>query len=437
VSTVVMTVPDEGAPLGAGPVATVYSGLYGGVPVALKVFPARFDRATLAAAERDRVRLREIPAVLSVDGVEQLPDGRHAVRMERCAQSLAELLAGGGRLDPANAVELGYAVATALAAAHTAGVVHGGVQPANVLFRTSGQPVLADFGVALRQAFPRDTARELEFLAPETLRDETRDERTDLYGLGALLHLALTGRPPLPGQLGEPAGERVLRLLRTPVPAIHQDGVPVILSTVVGRLLAPDPAHRPPDAAWVAEVFAEMLPRPDTTAEPDGAFDDFPEPGVDRSGPRPDAAPAAPPARRPRRLRRTVVVGGVAAVCVFGAGAALLLGGGDDDLTTTPRTPPPATQPAAGPAVTLDLAEPADGGNQVTLSWTSSSDTVDYAVIVAPEGEPNRTLLAQRLHTMTVPVDPLRRYCFEVQATDGRSVYTSPSQSIRGAVCHR
>ena len=79
----------------------------------------------------------------------------------------------------------------------------------------------------------------------------------------------------------------------------------------------------------------------------------------------------------------------------------------------------------------MELAQPADHGNQITLSWSSTSDVVDFAVIVAPEGEQNRTVLAQRLHTMTVPVDPLRRYCFEVQATDSRTVYTSPSRSMQ------
>ncbi|WP_328605816.1 protein kinase [Amycolatopsis sp. NBC_00345] len=621
--------------VGPGPIATTYASHSGGVPVALKVFPARFDRVTLSAVERERTRLRGVASVLPVDGVEQLPDGRHVLRMELCAQSLATLLPRVGQLSPSDTVVLGHALATALAGAHAAGVVHGGVTPSNVLFRTSGQPVLADFGVALRLAFPRDPVRVLEYLAPETLRTETLDERTDLYGLGALLHVALTGRHPLPGQLGEPVGERVLRVLRTPVPAIHQPGVPTELSTVVGRLLAPDPAHRPPGAAWVVDQLAEMISRlaapappapaaaygsasapapihapvpaagfvpasapaagsatgpavapapadpatapapapasdtgpavapapgtgpapvpaagpapaglapaagpapvpspgndpafapsaptgapspgasgypnpqypsaptptgpvapppvaPDplrpTAAEPEqpassiagepepetwqGEFDDFgaPEgssmngsgmndPGVDGfDDPSPVELPpsvvaelpsspvlpgvpqAAEPAERKRRVRWDVVVGGLVAVCVVAAGLVLLLGGGSDDLTTVARTPPPAPPSGAPAAVTLELAEPADHGNQVTLSWSSSSDSVDYAVIVAPEGEPNRAILAQRLHTLTVPVDPLRRYCFEVQATDSRSVYKSAPQSIRGATCHR
>ncbi|MBB4688392.1 protein kinase domain-containing protein [Amycolatopsis jiangsuensis] len=730
-------------PLGSGPVATVYSGLHRGLPVALKVFPSRFDRSTLSTVDKQRGRLREVGSVLPVHGIDRLPDGRHALRMELCPQSLAALLSRVGRLGPMDTVVLGHAVATALAGAHAAGVVHGGVKPSNVLFRSSGQPVLADFGIALRQAFPRDPVESLEYLAPETLRTQTLDERSDLYGLGALLHVVLTGRHPLPSHLGEPVGERVLRLLRTPVPAIHEPGVPVELSTVVGRLLAPDPAHRPADAAWVAARLGEMIARlssamsapgsagaglpvgpgpiglagpgamgpagpglagpgavppgpmdsvsvgpgsvfggasssdseapgmaspetglgsgaaeaasggsgsvgtasagagpaesvsrvpasaesvsaggsqqesgapvslppgsvaaasespghvdpvppasgavgavPPALAEPaspdvrpvpgdsqaaaeEAAFDDFgdlsaaddftelgaaddfaalaaeegvpelgaegdfaevspaaalpasavaelpagprgpgyagpqpasgawggaghpgnsaghgapegagasedspawdavkypgtpasqaPEgqfPGAPRSGaagsevPGPDGAAAEPGTQRVpqetrggRRVRPDFVVGGIVLVAVVGVGLAMVLSGGSDDLTTTARTPPPApSSAAASPAVDVRLEQPADHGKQVTLTWTSSSDTVDYAVIVAPEGEPNRAVLAQRQHSLTVPVDPLRRYCFEVQATDSQAVYHSEPQAIRGATCHR
>ncbi|WP_406631319.1 serine/threonine protein kinase [Amycolatopsis sp. WGS_07] len=492
-------------PLANGPVAAVYSGLPGGVPVALKVFPARFDRATLSTVEKERGKLSAVASVLPVHAVDQLPDGRHALRMELCPQSLAALLDRVGRLGPADAAVLGHGVATALAGAHAAGVVHGGVKPSNVLFRASGEPVLADFGVALRQAFPRDPVESLEFLAPETLRTETLDERTDLYGLGALLHLALTGRPPLPGRLGEPVGERVLRLLRTPVPAIHEPGVPVELSTVVGRLLAPDPANRPADAGWVADRLGEMIARlsspgpvveapgaapsnaaqpgaaPSSTAPPSTvppgappssagpAFDDFgaappvrlpasavaelpevqpaaddvpapePPPAADDFPEPPPSAPRAAGEVRPaRRIRLDFVAGGLVAAAVAGVGLVMVLTSGSDDLTTVARTPPPAPAPAAAaPSVDVRLDQPADRGTQVTLTWTSSSGAVDYAVIVAPEGEPNKAVLAQRQHTLTVQVDPLRRYCFEVQATDSQAVYRSEPQAIRGAVCHR
>ncbi|WP_158883337.1 serine/threonine protein kinase [Amycolatopsis anabasis] len=512
------TIPDgRGGPIGAGPVATVHAGLSGGNPVALKVFPSRFDRRTLAAVERELDRLRRTgpaPSILVPEGVEQLPDGRHALRMERCTQSLETLVGWSGPLGAADAVVLGHALATALAAAHGAGVVHGGVTPANVLFRSTGQPVLADFGVTLRQAFPRDPARALECLPPETLRTEVLDERTDLYGLGAVLHIALTGSAPLPGRLGERPDDRVLRILSTPVPAIHRPDVPVELSTVVGRLLAADPANRPKDAAWVAGRLAEMiayrpgrpdlpvpppplpaepdtepdteaipLPEPDTEAIPvpepepepateavpepepmpepvadsevDTEFDDFgPDQPAERAMP-PEPAVAVPAAEPPtepivhkgprigagRRLPRGLVLAGAGAVAatVVAAGAVLVIGPGDspDELDVTPQLPSAASKPAqqAAAAVQLELAPPTDLGNQVVLNWTSAQAPLDFAVVVAAEGEPNHVVLANRSHTLTVPVDPVRKYCFQIQATDSRQLYESQPKPVRGAVC--
>ena len=250
-----------GAVIGTGPVATVYSGLYEGMPVALKVFPGKAARRALSVFEREQNKLRakSVPSTVPVHGVEQLADGRTAVRMELCTQSLAALVRRVGRLEPANVIVMGHAAATALAAAHALGVVHGGVNPNNVLFRATGEPLLSDFGVTLRHAFARDPLQSVESLPPETLRDDILDQRTDLYGLGVVLHVALTGRWPHPGRLGEHLGERVLRVLGSPVPAINLPGVSVELSTVIARLLAADPAHRPSDAGVVVGQLGVML----------------------------------------------------------------------------------------------------------------------------------------------------------------------------------
>ncbi|GAA1963116.1 serine/threonine-protein kinase [Amycolatopsis minnesotensis] len=442
-----------------GPVATLYSGQSGAV--AVKVFPGRFDRRTLAAAERVRRRLATAPAgtpVLPVDSIDLLDDGRHALRMELCGGSLATLVAASGPLAVADVVALGRALSGALAVAHGLGIPHGGVNPNNVLFRAPRQPLLADFGVALRQAFPRDPVHLIEFVPPEALRTDSVDERTDLYGLGAVLHFALTGHPPHPGRLGEQPGERVLRVLGSPVPAINRDGVPVELSTVVARMLAADPAHRPPGVAAVAQQFAAMssapaepvpapmpVPAPPPVAvlpksNPYRVAGEAPEESTTDSPskifPEPDVAPrgARPPSRRP------LVAAAVGMVVLVAVVLVLVLRSGTDELATTPRPVPPVPSAPAvpGPAASarLDLAEPEDLGDRIVLNW-SSDRPLDFAVVIAGDGEskPNRVLLAQRNHTMRVPVDPVRRYCFLVQGTDQEKVYESQYRSVRGAVC--
>jgi serine/threonine protein kinase len=535
---------DQLTVLHQGPVATVCRGLFEQRPVAVKVFPTKFDRHTLAEYERELTKLRALPPnapILRPDSIDQLTDGRPALRMELCPQSLSALLERVGTLPVSDVLNLGYGIARALAHAHGAGIVHGGLTPNNVLFRASGEPLVTDFGTAPRRAFTRDPMRFIEFLPPETVRTDNVDPHTDLYGLGAIMHLALTGTPPHPGRLGEPPGERVLRILGEPVPAIDLPGVPVALSTMVARLLTADRAHRPRDATAIATALAALLvpsgqqprqaesaapveppgpdgasadvtrpvspvelppdpfpaPEPDLAPETEGEdadvtrpvslaelppepataaeaapepaeeFDDFaqepvdefaerqllptpPEPvhqgalsdgGFDDFGTVPKATPVQPrkPGKRAIRVRRDVVIGGSVLAGLVAIGLVILLPGDPPELNTTPRLPPVAgANPtvSAGDNAHLVLDDPTDLGDQVVLNWTSSPGDLDYAVVIAAQGRPNRVLLADREHTKTIAVDPLAKYCFLIQATNGSQVFQSAPKPIRGAVCH-
>jgi eukaryotic-like serine/threonine-protein kinase len=399
-------------PLGSGPVATVYSALVAEKPVALKVFPSKLDRRTLAEVERERAKLGDLAApILAVDSVEQLDDGRHALRMELCLESLTARVNRAGPLSSDDVVVLGHSLALALAAAHGAGVLHGGVSPDNVLFRASGEPVLADFGVPLREAFPRDPLHAIECVSPETLRTGIVSERTDLYALGAVLHFALTGQSPHPGRLGEQPGERVLRVLGSPVPAISRPDVPIGLSTSVARLLAADTAHRPHEATWVVSQLAAIAGiRHDISY----IISDTLELEV------------SAPAPRSHRFRLRLLVAGCVILAGLAAGAITIQGHPGEPA------PPPVSTTAA--PVRLELAEPVDLGDHVVLTWTSER-TLDFAVVVSTDSEPNRTLLAERNHTINVPVDPARKYCFLVRATDSDRVYQSQPKPVRGATC--
>jgi serine/threonine protein kinase len=390
---------NQAALFARGPVATVHAGLVAGKPMAWKVFPAKFDRRTLAAVERDQTKLRALSApILPVDGVERW-DGRHVLRMELCAESLAARIRRAGPLPVAETLVLGHSLALALAAAHGAGVLHGAVNPDNVLFRAPDEPVLTDFGVALREAFPRDPLHAIEYVSPETMRTSTVAEHTDLYGLGAVLHVALTGRSPHPGRLGEQQGERVLRVLRSPVPAISRPDVPVSLATVVARLLAGEVRNRPPDATWVATRLAELLPErpPDPVAPP-------------------------PPVRRPRARR--LLVGGIGLLAALAVVLVLVL----HNNSGARAAAPPAT-------VSIDLAPPQDLTDRVVLNWTSAR-TLTFFVVVEEDGRPKQYPSAGQSHTMTVPVDPAHKYCFLIRGSDVNGIYQSRPAAVRGAICH-
>ncbi|WP_306661461.1 protein kinase domain-containing protein [Mangrovihabitans endophyticus] len=262
-----------------------------GAAYALKVLPDRIgtaDRRRLAAEIRHLSVLRGRPEVVVPDRVDRLPDGRWAVRVELCTQSLPELLTESGPLSAAEAAEIGVALADALAAAHAAGLVHGAVHPGNVLFRPGGEPVLTDFGTVLR---PGPTVR----------------REDDLRGLGTVLELIGSRTGPLAELAADLHGEqpptaaeaarrlRAMRSARPPAVPVSgpivefapQDrnsrrrrraGWGVALLLLAGVAVAATWAARRPDPAEPARPPA---PRPAAASSPETAWLRLAEP-VDR-----------------------------------------------------------------------------------------------------------------------------------------------------------
>src|SRR5882757_5752777 len=265
-------------PRATGPVASVYlmAPPAGGRTAVLKVFPQPLDRRTFNGLEVEQAKLAALwsaASLLLVESIDELPDGRNGLRMEFCPQSLPDLVRA-CPLPIADVVILGQILATVLAQAHAVGLVHGGVTPSNVLERASGQPALGDFGTALRLRFPRDLMGDAAYTAPEVLRDGELSEQADVYGLGAVLHLALTGHSPFPARTGETADDVVLRVLREPPPAVSGRDVTPALSELLSRMLAKEPADRPEAFEVVSELEALLL-REDEPGADELDFDDF------------------------------------------------------------------------------------------------------------------------------------------------------------------
>ncbi|MFI5587904.1 serine/threonine-protein kinase [Amycolatopsis sp. NPDC051758] len=417
---------DDLVPLGDGPVATVLAGVAedGQSAFALKVFPGPLPRRVRGELDRELARLRPLAGrapLLVPDAVDALPDGRAVLRMALCTQSLTELVGSAGPLDGGDVLALGEAVAVALAALHGAGVVHGGVSPGNVLFGAEGEPLLADAGTVLREAFAGD-AGPPGYRAPETLREAVVDERTDLYGLGAMLHFALTGHPPHGEQpSGDPAGY-VLRILNEPVPRPARPDVPPELLDLVGALLSADPAGRPIDAAYVADRLATAGTAPVPAAAPPSE--------------RALVAVAGAPARPKSSGRIGLLIAVPVMIAVVVAVAVILLRDEPAPLVP-PAGPPPAPVPTAAPPAALVLDAPADQGATVELTWHADGAQLQFAVVVAAEGAPSVTRFTGQERTLREPVTPGLKYCFLVQATDGVHTFQSASRPIRGATCNR
>ncbi|HEX7301766.1 protein kinase domain-containing protein [Lentzea sp.] len=417
-------------PRGTGPRATVYAGLRAatGEAVALKVFRAKLPRRTRTEVERELARLvplRSRAAVLVADAMEDLGD-RTALRMELCTESLTDVVEQEGPLPVAEVVALGRTLAEALAAAHEAGLVHGGVTPGNVLFRPSGEPVLADFGVTLRRAFPHEGGDGIDFLAPETLEHGTADERSDLYGLGTVLHLALSGLSPHPARLGEHPDDRKLRVLGSAVARPDRTDLPDELAEMVRALLAKDPAIRPGGMREVVTWLGGLSTSDQPVAEPGLA-----DPPVERR-PVPRGAPvlvSSPGASSGRHPALPVIAGAAALLLVVVLGVFLMRG--DPEVRGAGSASVPVT---SSKAVLLQLLDPVDKVDHVELRW-ESEEQLEFAVVVATEGERPQIKPAKRNRSIELDVDPTRKYCFLVQGTDGTRVYESKPKALRGATC--
>ncbi|MBL9014975.1 MAG: serine/threonine protein kinase [Myxococcales bacterium] len=197
--------------LGEGGMGTVYQVEHValGRTYALKVLRARVVERDDTAAQgflreaRTAARVRH-PNIVDVFDFGHMPDGRPYFVMELLeGESLADRVERGA-LPPAEVVTIARQIAMALAAAHDRGVIHADVTPSNILI-TSTEPLhvkLVDFGLAqLAGEGATDDVPEFvlgtpAYISPEQLRGLPATDRSDQYGLGAVLFELLTGKPP-------------------------------------------------------------------------------------------------------------------------------------------------------------------------------------------------------------------------------------------------
>ncbi|MCO5167191.1 MAG: bifunctional serine/threonine-protein kinase/formylglycine-generating enzyme family protein [Planctomycetes bacterium] len=254
--------------LGAGAMGVVWAATHveTGARVAVKVLPTSAERGQV---ERFR---REGQAQAAVDGHPNVVRVFGAGEAAGCLYLAMEVVTGGdlvgrlrqGPLPPAEAARVVAALARGLAHVHRHGVLHRDLKPHNILFDEAGAPRLADFGVARLRGAERltrtgDIVGTPSYAAPEQVDPEVGavDERTDVYGLGAVLYHCLTGRPPFEGEFA-----RVLRqVLLEPPPPLGAE-VPPALRAVCLKALAKAPDARFPSAAALGEALEAALAAP-------------------------------------------------------------------------------------------------------------------------------------------------------------------------------
>ncbi|WP_159056288.1 serine/threonine-protein kinase [Streptomyces sp. DSM 15324] len=183
------------------------------------------------------------------------------------------------------ALDLAAQVADALSCAHRADVVHRDIKPANLMLLTGDRLKVCDFGIAGVVEADSDLTQEgtaigtPAYMAPEQCLGERVDGRADLYALGCVLFVLLTGRTPFPADGDFRAV--MLRHIHTPPPPLGsvRTDLPDGIGRLVARLLVKDPAERPGFAGSVADQLRalregrapDMLP--DRTAPVDRVTD--------------------------------------------------------------------------------------------------------------------------------------------------------------------
>jgi serine/threonine protein kinase len=145
---------------------------------------------------------------------------------------------------PANLIHIFERIASAVDYMHERGIVHGDLKPSNILFDDSGEPFVADFGIAQIISSPDEQEDKSSligtpaYMSPEQIRSEKLTRRSDIYSLGVILYEIFGDRP----FEAETTFDVLIMHLNEPPPPI--EGISPDLQTLLDRALAKNPSHR-------------------------------------------------------------------------------------------------------------------------------------------------------------------------------------------------
>ena len=233
-------------------------------PVAIKLLPPdmagrpelreRFLREARTAAKLSQ------PNIVPIHAVEETGGLVYFVMSYVDGETLGERLRTKGPLTPHEAARMLQETAWALGYAHGRGVVHRDVKPDNIMLeRGTGRAVVMDFGIAAAgDSGGGEVLGTAQYVSPEQANGDPVDGRSDIYSLGAVGFLALSGR--LPFEAEDTAGLLAMHITRPAPPlASVTAGVPSRLARAVDRCLQKSPADRFPSGEALAEAIAHTV----------------------------------------------------------------------------------------------------------------------------------------------------------------------------------
>jgi len=357
--------------LGAGGMGAVYKAIDTSKNrvVALKIladqysqdrrFRERFQRESHAAA------ILQEPHVIAIHDWGEI-DGHLYIDMRLAQGQTLHDLVRDRPLEPRRAISIVEQIASALDAAHDAGLIHRDVKPHNIMVTATDFACLVDFGIAEVEGDTRLTMTgtqvgSVAYMAPERFSDGNASKAVDVYALTCVLVEALTGQPPYRGDLQQVIAAHV----STPPPSVsaHNPLLPAGLDAVIARGMAKEPDDRYGSAGALARAAIRAV-----TAEVS-----VPSQAVTLDRIHPFAAGPTPPPYVPATVSPPVVGPPTGPTHVVDAGSvtgrgragvaiviavvgALILGGigiviGMLAGRTTPAPPVPSTSTTAAPTV--------------------------------------------------------------------------------------
>ncbi|MDR1824550.1 MAG: protein kinase [Bifidobacteriaceae bacterium] len=318
-------------------------------PLAIKASTRRGGAPSVNRLEHEGKALQVVGQVRGIPGFKgtgKVGDGRHFLVMEFVdGPTLAEAISQ--RCYPWEpAVRIILAAAETLGVVHQRGLAHRGVAPHSIIIGTKST-MLVGFGAAEAigsPTAPPPTTNSLPWAAPEVVRNgAVVDIRADVYSLAATLYTMIAGRPPhWDPQKGE--NDIAERIVAGPPAPLTGHNVPPVLTHVLQKALASDPAGRFVTVAALSGALAGVLAAPGTAMPPSTAL----------GGPR-DGAPPPPPPRPLQPVpppREGPTSGGGRSGPILGGAGRPVGPATEPNIAVQPPLPPPppmAPAPAAPP----------------------------------------------------------------------------------------
>ncbi|GAB2747053.1 hypothetical protein GCM10027174_21510 [Salinifilum aidingensis] len=380
--------------------------------------PGEADEARQRAMREGRIAARlQHPNAISVYDVAE-DEGQPVLVMEFLpSTSLAKMMSEHGPLPPREVARIGSQVASALGAAHSAGVIHRDIKPGNILLGDDGTVKITDFGISRAQGDVQVTKTGMlagtpAYLSPDVAMGQEPTPASDVFSLGATLYAAIEGRPPFglnentlallhavaagrvePPQQAGPMAEPLMAMLNARVedrPTMAQ--VVEMLQTVAdGHSVTSVPtAAAPIPSALAPESAGQQDPAPTAVASEGGAYEEDPysEQAYENATSYMGADTRGDDAlyEEPRKRKRPVLISGLALLAVAVASvlltSAFLGNNGDGPADPANNRPSPTRNNVPPPAPT-------------TSEEPTTTTTEEEAPTTTTEEEPTTTTQEQ------------------------------------------